>query len=171
MKLKVAEAFSQADVGRSIARIDPQCMEQLGLRDGDIIEIEGKKNTATVVASSQSDIRLGIIRIDGYIRKNAGTSIGEEVTVRRAKVKEAQKIVLAPVDQQIMIRGDIKGAFSGRVFTKGDIIVTGVRQPQTMGSGLFDEFFSETRSSFSPMGEIKLAVVSTKPAGVVKVTG
>jgi len=43
MKLKVAEAFSQADVGRSVARIDPQCMQQLGLIDGDIIEIEGKK--------------------------------------------------------------------------------------------------------------------------------
>lgn len=169
MKLKVAEAFSQGDVGRSVARIDPQCMQQLGLLDGDIIEIEGKKTTGTVVASSQSDIRLGIIRIDGYIRKNAGTSIGDEVTVRKAKIKEAQKVVLAPVDQQVMIRGDIKGAFSGRVFTKGDIIVTGIRQPQAMES-MFDEFFSG-RSSFSPMGEIKLAVVSTKPAGVVKVTG
>ena len=30
MKLKVAEAFSQADVGRSIARIDPACMEKTG---------------------------------------------------------------------------------------------------------------------------------------------
>ena len=29
MKLKVAEAFSQSDVGRSIARIDPACMEKL----------------------------------------------------------------------------------------------------------------------------------------------
>ena len=27
MELKVAEAFSQADVGRSIARIDPACMQ------------------------------------------------------------------------------------------------------------------------------------------------
>lgn len=171
MKLKVAEAFSQADVGRSIARIDPQCMEKLGLIDGDIIEIEGKKLTANAVASSQSDIRLGIIRIDGYIRKNAGTSIGEEVTVRRAKVKEAQKVVLAPVDQHVMIQGDVKGVFSGRVFTKGDIIVTGVRQPQTLSSGFFDDFFGETGRNFSPMGEIKLAVVSTKPAGVVKITG
>jgi len=169
MKLKVAEAFSQADVGRSVARIDPQCMQQLGLIDGDIIEIEGKKVTASVVASSQSDIRLGIIRIDGYIRKNAGTSIGEEVTVRRAKVKEAQKVVLAPVDQQVMIRGDIKGAFSGRVFTKGDIIKTGIRPQAAAMDSMLDEFFGG-RSSFSPMGEIKLAVVSTKPAGTVKVT-
>jgi transitional endoplasmic reticulum ATPase len=168
MKLKVAEAFSQADVGRSIARIDPACMQKLDLLDGDIIEIEGKKLTATRVASSQSDIGLGIIRIDGYIRKNSGTSIGEEVTVRHADYKEAKKVVLAPVEQQIMIRGDVKPAFLGRVLTMGDMIITGVRQQQQqpLRSGLFDEFFRDV----APMGEIKLAVVSTKPAGVVQIT-
>jgi len=169
MKLKVAEAFSQADVGRSIARIDPACMQKLDLLDGDIIEIEGKKLTATRVASSQSDIGLGIIRIDGYIRKNSGTSIGEEVTVRHANYKEAKKVVLAPVEQQIIIRGDVKPAFLGRVLTMGDMIITGVRQQQqqqTLRSGLFDEFFRDV----APMGEIKLAVVSTKPAGVVQIT-
>jgi transitional endoplasmic reticulum ATPase len=172
MKLKVAEAFSQADVGRSIARIDPACMEKLDLLDGDMIEIEGRKLTATTVASSQSDIGLGIIRIDGYIRKNAGTSLGEEVTVRRAQVKDAQKVVLAPVDQKIMIRGDVKGAFQGRVLSKGDIIVTGIRQQQqtAMRGSLFDEFFRDTMADVSPMGELKLAVVSTKPAGAVKIT-
>lgn len=172
MKLKVAEAFSQADVGRSIARIDPACMEKLDLLDGDMIEIEGRKLTATTVASSQSDIGLGIIRIDGYIRKNAGTSLGEEVTVRKAQVKEAQKVVMAPVDQQIMIRGDVKGAFQGRVLSKGDIIVTGIRQQQqtAMRGSLFDEFFRDTLSEVRPMGELKLAVVSTKPAGAVKIT-
>jgi transitional endoplasmic reticulum ATPase len=170
MKLKVAEAYSQGDVGRSIARIDPKCMEKLDLLDGDIIEIEGKKLTATTVASSQLDIGLGIIRIDGYIRKNAGASIGEEVTVRHANVKEAQKITLAPVDQKIRITGDVKGAFQGRVLSKGDIIITGIRQ-QTVRSGLFDEFFREMGTSVSPMGELKLAVTNTKPAGVVKVTG
>jgi transitional endoplasmic reticulum ATPase len=171
MKLKVAEAFSQSDVGRSIARIDPACMEKLDLLDGDMIEIEGRKLTATTVASSQSDIGLGIIRIDGYIRKNAGTSLGEEVTVRKAQVKEAQKVVLAPVDQKIMIRGDVRGAFQGRVLSKGDIIVTGIRQQQTsMRGSLFDEFFRDTMTDVSPMGELKLAVVSTKPAGAVKIT-
>jgi transitional endoplasmic reticulum ATPase len=171
MKLKVAEAFSQADVGRSIARIDPQCMEKLDLLDGDIIEIEGKKITATMVASSQSDIGLGIVRIDGYIRKNAGTSLGEDVIVRKAQVKEAQKVVLAPVDQQIMIRGDVRAAFRGRVMSKGDMIVTGIRQQQqSLRGGLFDEFFRDMSTDFSPMGELKLAVVSTKPVGIVRIT-
>jgi len=167
MKLKVAEAFSQSDVGRSVARIDPACMEKLDLLDGDIIEIEGSKLTAATVASSQSDIGLGIIRIDGYMRKNAGASIGEEVTVRRASVKEAQKVVLAPVEQQIMVQGDVRGAFAGRVLSKGDIIISGFRQPATsMRGSLFDEFFRD----IAPMGELKLAVVSTKPSGIVKVT-
>mgnify|MGYP000903196528 FL=1 len=171
MKLKVAEAFSQSDVGRSIARIDPSCMEKLDLVDGDMIEIEGKKLTATTVASSQSDIGLEIIRIDGFIRKNAGTSLGEEVIVRKAQVKEAQKVVMAPVDQKIMIRGDVKRAFQGRVLSKGDIIVTGIRQQQTaMRGSLFNEFFRDTVTDVSPMGELKLAVVTTKPAGAVKVT-
>lgn len=168
LKLKVAEALAQQDVGRGIARVDPACMEKLGLSDGDIIEIEGKKLTAATVISSQSDIGLGIIRIDGYLRKNAGASIGEEVTVRRAEVKDAQKVVLAPVDQEVIIRGDIRSAFLNRVLVKGDIIVSGIRQ-QISGGGLFDEFFRDFMD-LSPLGEIKLAVVSTSPAGVVRVT-
>ena len=169
MKLKVAEAFSQSDVGRSIARIDPACMQKLDLRDGDIIQMEGKKITAARVASSQSDIGLGIIRIDGYMRKNAGTSIGEEVTVKHAEVKEANKVVLAPVDQEIVIQ-NAKPAFMGRVMSQGDIIVTGVRQQQTMRGGVFDDFFRDMMTEVRPMGEIKLAVVSTKPAGIVQIT-
>ena len=55
--------------------------------------------------------------------------------------------------------------------SKGDIIVTGIRQQQTaMRGSLFDEFFRDTMTDVSPMGELKLAVVATKPAGVVKVT-
>ncbi|WP_455241005.1 CDC48 family AAA ATPase [Methanothermobacter tenebrarum] len=168
IKLKVAEALSQSDVGRGIARLDPQAMEELGIKDGDIIEIEGKKLTAATAASSQSDIGLGIIRIDGYLRKNARASIGEEVTIRKADVKEAEKVVLAPVEQQIIIRGDIRSAFLNRVLVKGDIIVSGIRQQISTGS-LFDELLRDFMD-ISPLGELKLAVVSTKPSGVVKVT-
>jgi transitional endoplasmic reticulum ATPase len=169
VKLKVAEAFSQNDVGRSIARIDPQSMKELGIHEGDIIEIQGKKSTAARVAPSQSDIGLEVIRIDGYMRKNAGTSIGEEVTVKPAEIKEANKVVLAPVDQQIVIRGDVKSAFIGRIMSQGEIIVTGIRQ-QPVGSGFFDDFFRDMMTDVAPMGEIKLAVVSTKPAGIVQIT-
>jgi transitional endoplasmic reticulum ATPase len=38
-----------------------------------------------------------------------------------------------------------------------------------MRGGLFDDFFQDM-TDVSPMGELKLAVVSTKPAGIVKIT-
>ncbi|PAV07050.1 CDC48 family AAA ATPase [Methanosphaera cuniculi] len=169
LKLKVAEAFSQSDIGRSVARIDPQCMSDLGLRDGDIIEIEGEKITTATVIASQSDISLGIIRIDSYIRKNAGTSIGEEVTVRPAVIKDAKKVKLAPVDQEIAIQGNLSSIFVDRVVNKGDIIVTGVRRQQRPPS-MFDDLFSQMMASETSLGEIKLAVVNTKPLGPVRIT-
>lgn len=169
LKLKVAEAFSQADIGRSVARLDPQCMSELNLKDGDKIEIEGNKITTATVIASKSDITLGIIRIDSYIRKNAGTSIGEEVTVRIPQIKAAKKVTLAPVDQEIAIRGDLTNVFADRVVNKGDIIVTGIRKQQPRPSTMFDDIFGDMMPTPS-IGEIKLAVVNTKPLGAVKIT-
>ena len=44
MILKVKEALSK-DVGRAIARIDPEDLKDLNLEVGEIIEIEGKRKT------------------------------------------------------------------------------------------------------------------------------
>lgn len=163
MKLKVAEAISQKDIGRAIAKIDPSIMSELNLNEGDIIEIEGGKTTVATVHPSQSDIGLGVIRIDGHTRKNASTSIGEEVTVKKASVKEAKKIVLAPVDQKLIIEGDLNAAFRNKTLIQGDIIISGIRKRIPSQNSLFDDFFRD----LAPLGEIKLAVVSTNPKGPV----
>ena len=171
LKLKVAEAFSQSDIGRSVARIDPKCMEKLDLKDGDVIEIEGNKITTATVVASQADASLGILRIDSYLRKNAGTSIGEEVTIRKAQIKEAKKVKLAPVDQEIAIQGNLNGVFLKRIVNKGDIIVTGIRRQQPKTSNMmFDDFFNQMMTNMTSIGEIKLAVINTKPLGPVKIT-
>ena len=171
LKLKVAEAFSQSDIGRSVARIDPKCMESLGLKDGDVIEIEGNKITTATVVASQADASLGILRIDSYLRKNAGTSIGEGVTIRKARIKEAKKVKLAPVDQEIAIQGNLNGVFLNRIVNKGDIIVTGIRRQQPKTSNMmFDDFINQMMTNMTSIGEIKLAVINTKPLGPVKIT-
>ncbi|MBR3214523.1 MAG: ATPase, partial [Methanosphaera sp.] len=149
LKLKVAEAFSQSDIGRSVARLDPKCMEELNLKDGDVIEIEGNKITTASVMESKSDISLGILRIDSYIRRNAGTSIGEEVTIRPAQIKEAKKVKLAPVDQEIAIQGNLNGVFLNRIVNKGDIIVTGIRKPQPKPNMMFDEIINQMMSNMA----------------------
>ncbi len=165
MKLKVAESISQRDIGQGIARLDPNIMEEMGLQERELIEIVGDKKTAAIALPSQTDIGLGVIRIDGLVRKNSGATIGEEVLIKKAKAIEAKKIVLAPTENNIQVQGDVSSLFKGKVMVQGDIITSQVRSQPTRGMGfdsLFDNFMD-----FSPMTEIKFAVVSTKPAGIV----
>ena len=166
--LKVAESLSQREIGQGIARLDPQTMRELGINERDLIEITGDKTTAAIALPSQTDIGLGVIRIDGLIRKNSGASIGGEVTIKKAQVIEAKKVVLAPTEHNIHVQGDVRSLFQGKAMVQGDIIGSQIKtRPTSMGMG-FDSIFNDLMD-FSPMKEIKFAVVSTKPAGIVVV--
>ena len=125
IQLRVAEA-AQPDVGKGIARIDPKDRAKLDLKPGDVIELESKRKTAAIVVEAyQTDFGLGIIRIDGMSRRNAGTSIGESVTIRKADVKEAQKVVFAPAEKGIRFMAPpniVLQNMMGRVVTKGDLV-------------------------------------------------
>ncbi len=124
VNLRVAEA-PPGDVGRSLARIDPEAMEKLGLSIGDIVLIEGRKTTAARVwPSHPEDYGKGIIRIDGFIRKNAGVAIDDIVRVRKARYKPATKVVLAPTEPLRLIGGEeyLKELLLERPLTRGDKI-------------------------------------------------
>ena len=163
--LKVAEAISQKDVGQGVARLDPNVMDDLGINERDLIEIVGERRTAAIALPSQTDIGLGVIRIDGLVRKNSGATIGGEVTIKKTKATEAKKVVLAPIDNNIRVQGDVRGLFAGKVMVQGDIIGSQIRAPRPrMGfNSLFDELMDYTPA----MKEIKFAVVSTSPKDIV----
>ncbi|MEM2848992.1 MAG: CDC48 family AAA ATPase [Candidatus Bathyarchaeia archaeon] len=102
IKLRVAEVSHQRDVGRWKVRIDAKTMEFLEVTPGDIVEIKGKRTTAAVVwPAYPEDTGKNIIRMDGITRKNAGVSINEYVSVRKAVAREAQTVTLAPVNVTI----------------------------------------------------------------------
>ena len=126
--LRVAEARSR-DVGRGIARIDPEIVEKLGLTPGDVVEISGKRKTVAICWPGYGeDAGKGIIRIDGYTRNNAGVSIDEKVTVRKIEAKKASKITLAPTEP-LRIEGAedyLAQLLEGRVVTRGDRIPIGI---------------------------------------------
>ncbi|MDL2270269.1 CDC48 family AAA ATPase [Methanobrevibacter sp. OttesenSCG-928-I08] len=172
MSLKVAEAVSQGDIGQGIARLDPNIMSELGLQDRDLIEIEGSKKTVATVLPSQADIGLEVIRIDGLIRKNSSASIGQEVIIRKANAVDAKKVVLAPTEHNIHVQGDIHGLFAGKVMVQGDIIGSGIKSPQGLQPGMtgrsIDNIFNNM-FDLSPMKEIRFAVVSTNPGGIVRI--
>ena len=177
VELRVAEALQQ-DVGKGIIRMDNELLAEMDVEPGDIVEIIGKRTTGAIVGHAYpADIGLEIVRMDGLTRSNAGTSIGETVTIRHAKIRIARKVTLAPATKglRIMASGDIiKRNIMGRAAARGDILslISPRRTRETFrefpgGEKVFREFFEST-TPFS-LGEIKFSVVSTNPAGIVRI--
>ena len=71
LRFKVAEAI-QDDVNKGIVRVDSNFMRTIGVKPGDIVEIEGERKTVGIVDRAYpGDIGLNIIRLDGIMRRNA----------------------------------------------------------------------------------------------------
>ncbi len=89
LQLNVAKAYPN-DSGRGIARLDPHTLMMLQLTPGDIVDIKGKRRTsAKVWRADRIDWDQDIIRVDGFIRQNAGAGIGDHVTISKAEIKLA----------------------------------------------------------------------------------
>ena len=91
IQLKVVEAI-QDDVNKGIVRLDSSFMKVLGVQEGSYVSVSGTRTTLAVVSRAlPGDIGLNIIRMDGLIRRNAKTSIGDFVVVKRVDVEVAKK--------------------------------------------------------------------------------
>lgn len=171
--LKVAEA-NQDDINKGIVRMDSQHMRDIGIRPGNIVQIDGDGKTVAIADRAlPGDIGLAIIRMDGLIRRNAKTTIGENVTVTKADVVEAKKITIAPARKGIMVRANpqiFKRGLLGRAAVKGDIVsLGGTRRRRTTmhDNPFFDEMniFSMLDEQFSfGLGDLKFVVVDAQPA-------
>ncbi len=147
--LRVAEAYYR-DVGRGIARVDPEVMAKLGLQSGDVIEIIGKSSVPAIVWPGYPEDRgKGIIRIDGSLRNNAGVGIDDKVRIRKVEAKPAEKVTLAPTEPVRLMGGEayLLRLLEGRPITRGQKIRV--------------ELFGHT---------LTFVVTATKPAGVVIVS-
>ncbi len=178
VKLKVAEAI-QDDVNKGIVRVDSSFMREIDVRPGDIVEIEGTRKTVAIVDRAYpGDIGLNIIRMDGLSRKNGRTSIGELISVRKAKVEAAKKVVIAPAREGIVVRASaniFKQGLLGRALIKGDIIsLGGARRRRTAmsQSPFFDDVFNMMEESMMAygFGDLKFVVAETNPKMPVIIT-
>lgn len=128
VELKVAEAQSR-DVGRGIARIDQHVISSMGWTSGEAIEIEGKRKTfALLWPGLQSDSGRGIVRVDGFIRNNAGVGIDDKVVVRKTNTRPAEAITLAPTEPLRITGGEeyLFQLLDGRIVARGDIVTISV---------------------------------------------
>ena len=177
IKLKVTEAV-QDDVNKGIVRIDTGFMHEISIRPGHFVEMQGQRVSVGIADRAYpGDIGLNIIRMDGIVRRNTKSGIGEIVRVKKAEVKEAKKVVIAPARKGIMIRanpGVFKQGLLGRGLIKGDIVALGGtnKRRNTLSQSPFEDIFrmlDEDIMGFG-FGDIKFVVVDTMPKQAVIVT-
>ncbi|MHA1880807.1 MAG: CDC48 family AAA ATPase, partial [Candidatus Heimdallarchaeota archaeon] len=149
--LKVAEA-RQRDIGRQKVRIDGLSMRQINVTTGDVVEIKGKKVTAAIAwPAYPEDQNAGLIRMDKLLRKNAGVSLSEKVTVTKADAKNAKIVTLAPFQTPVAIdysfENFVKRKLLGYPLTEDDTVLIPI-----LGKSL------------------PFTVTSTTPKGIVRIT-
>ena len=154
LTLRVAKAIP-SDVGHGRARVPFD--NDLNLKPGDIIEIEGERKTAAIVWRCRpEDANLGVIRVDGIIRKNAGVSLGDRAGIRKVEVQPCQKLVLSPVmakQQKVRFGPGIEG-FARRGLNKRPVVAG-------------DRIFIPGMTLFAEA--LPFAIVQTNPKGIVQV--
>jgi len=98
IQLKVAEANTR-DVGRGIARIDPEVMAKLGIDGpGEIVSLKGPRETVVkVMPTFPAQRGRGLVQIDGISRENAQVGLDEQVKLARVKVAPARRVTLSPL--------------------------------------------------------------------------
>jgi transitional endoplasmic reticulum ATPase len=169
VKLQVA-ASRQEESGHGIARLPKSAMGALGITEGDVIEIAGKRTTAArAVLPYPEDEGIEVIRLDGLQRANAEVGSGDHVVLRKAESRPAQRVVFAPAQKEMRLQGPAQALqrnFFGRPLVAGDVVATtGQQQVRDMPPQVARMF---NAPAFA-LTQIRLTVVSTVPKGIVHI--
>lgn len=160
------------DSGRGVARLPRALMTELGLAEGDVIELVGKRTTpARAIGPYPEDEGLAIIRLDGLQRANAEIGSGDFVEVRKAESKPAQRVVFAPAQKNLRLQGSaqaLKRSFGMKPVTAGDVVATHGQQQVPRGD-IPPELRQMLTAPAFALQEIRLVVVSTLPKGIVHI--
>jgi transitional endoplasmic reticulum ATPase len=170
-RLQVA-TMRPEDSGRGIARLPRALMAEMGLAEGDVIELVGKRSTpARAVGPYPEDEGLEIIRLDGLQRANAELGAGDFVEIRKAESKPATKVVFAPAQKNLRLHGSahaLKRSFGMKPVTAGDVVATHGQQQMPRGD-IPPELRQMLSAPAFALQEIRLVVVSTVPKGIVHI--
>ena len=169
-KVQVA-SLPPADSGRGFARLADKLMDELGLVEGDVIEIVGKRSTAArAIRPYGEDENIDIIRLDGLQRANAGVGSGDFVEVKKADSKPATKVVFAPAQPNVRLQGSaeaLKRTFAGRPLVEGDTVAT--TGHQRINADMPDHIRQLLNAPAFALQELRLVVASAAPKGIVHI--
>jgi len=171
-KVQVA-SLPPADSGRGFARLSDGLMEELGLNEGDVIEIVGKRSTAArAIRPYGEDEGIDIVRLDGLQRANAGVGSGDFVEIRKGESNPATRVVFAPAQPNVRLQGSadaLKRTFAGRPLVEGDTVATAGHQ--RINADMPDHIRQLLNAPAFALQELRLIVVSSVPKGIVHIDG
>ncbi|WP_404479722.1 CDC48 family AAA ATPase [Novosphingobium sp. BL-52-GroH] len=169
VKLQVAAA-RQEESGQGIARLSRAALSEIGALEGDVLEITGKAVTvARAVLAYDEDESLQVIRLDGLQRGNAEVGSGDNVVVRKAESRPAQRVVFAPAQKDMRLQGPsvaLKRNFFGRPMVQGDLVATTGQQQVADIPPQLRRMFNAPAYALT---QIRLNVISTTPRGIVHI--
>lgn len=156
------------DALKGIARMNPADMDVLGLSEGQIIEIVGKKVTAARVRACEEDCAEHVLQIDGLTRENALVSLEDTVNVRPATHHFAGSITLQPLSARALTdkEGDsayILSLLEGQPLTAGDRV-----RLNLFGTRICDFLVSETTPGGTVVVSKSTYLNRLKPAKVAQ---
>jgi len=156
------------DALKGIARMNPADMGVLGLSEGQIIEIVGKKVTAARVRECEEDCAEHVLQIDGLTRENALVSLEDTVNVRPATHHFAGSITLQPLSARALTdkEGDssyILSLLEGQPLTAGDRV-----RLNLFGTRICDFLVSETTPGGTVVVSKSTYLNRLKPAKVAQ---
>ncbi|MDR2943597.1 MAG: CDC48 family AAA ATPase [Methanosarcinales archaeon] len=111
LQMDVEKVYPSDDYGKGIIQLTPEVMDFLGVNAGEPVEIEGERKTVARVwkANILEGLTENTVRIDTFIRYNAKVTVGDKVTLRKAKVVPAKKITVAPLEEErLVLNGEIE---------------------------------------------------------------
>src|ERR1035441_2343613 len=150
IELKVAEVFIE-DVGKGLARFDPDDVKALGATLGDIVAITGDQRTvARISGIFPEHFGKRLVQIDGYTRENAKVQIGGTVKIKKAPRQTATAIVLTPIDSGNWWPDENEVGYIGKVL-QGLAVIGGDKVNIPLFGGK-DRFFSVDGTS--PSGAV-----------------
>lgn len=161
IKLKVMESQEEC-VGKNIVTLNMAIKQKYNIVSGDVVEISGKKKTTAQVWPENTTSQENIIRMDQYIRHNAGVSIGDFVEIKKIDPPEASNIVLSPVKEVNLFYNNydlvVKKSFLGRSFILGDNVMINI-----FGTGYLFIVTSTTPKGPVILSELTNLIIQTKP--------
>jgi transitional endoplasmic reticulum ATPase len=122
-RLRVLEARLE-DVETGTVRVSAPLLARLGLAPGDVVLIEGARESLACVQPLQPpDEQPSVIRMDGLLRENTAVTLDERISIAPFPVPSAAVLLLAPQERAAIGAEEvarIRAHLAGRAVMKGD---------------------------------------------------